>query len=178
VERFSLRFVIRDRSRTIIIQSSSSIDLFVVAVDRLGRNRRRRYGVVRTRTVTVGLLDPSGSRSALASGLGGELLPGSLSSGRLAGGLLGTSHGYELSWLRLRKGIRCTKKLEEFLVYGLRFVCSKWKGRDRSSSKACTSANTLAPTQPPATERQIKRGNDPGRPSRWRSPALPRCRVK
>ena len=45
-----------------------------------------------TRSVTVGLLDASGGGGGLASGLGGELLAGSLSSGGLAGGLLGTSH--------------------------------------------------------------------------------------
>ena len=43
-------------------------------------------------TVTVGLLHTSGGGGGLASGLGGELLTGSLSSGRLAGGLLGTGH--------------------------------------------------------------------------------------
>jgi hypothetical protein len=42
--------------------------------------------------VTVGLLDTSGGGGGLTSGLGGELLTGSLSSGRLTGGLLGTSH--------------------------------------------------------------------------------------
>ena len=43
-------------------------------------------------TVTVGLLDSSGGRGRLASGLGGQLLAGCLSSSRLASGLLGTSH--------------------------------------------------------------------------------------
>jgi hypothetical protein len=42
--------------------------------------------------VTVGLLDTSGGGGGLTSGLGGELLTGSLSSGGLTGGLLGTSH--------------------------------------------------------------------------------------
>src|SRR5574338_11993 len=42
--------------------------------------------------VTVGLLDASGGRGALASRLGGELLAGSLSTGGLTSGLLGTSH--------------------------------------------------------------------------------------
>ena len=45
-----------------------------------------------TGAVTMGLLDTSGGGGGLASGLGGELLTGSLSSGGLAGGLLGTSH--------------------------------------------------------------------------------------
>ena len=45
-----------------------------------------------TGAVTMGLLDTSGGGSRLASGLGGQLLAGSLSSGGLAGGLLGTSH--------------------------------------------------------------------------------------
>ena len=40
----------------------------------------------------MGLLDTSGGGGGLTSGLGGELLTGSLSSGRLTGGLLGTSH--------------------------------------------------------------------------------------
>ena len=42
--------------------------------------------------VTMGLLDASGGRGALASGLGGQLFAWSLSSGRFASGLLGTSH--------------------------------------------------------------------------------------
>ena len=45
-----------------------------------------------TGPVPVGLLDASGGGGRLASGLGGQLLARSLSSGRLAGGLLGTSH--------------------------------------------------------------------------------------
>jgi len=44
-------------------------------------------------TVTVGLLDSSGSGGGLAGSLGGKLLAGSLSSGRLAGSLLGSGHG-------------------------------------------------------------------------------------
>ena len=43
-------------------------------------------------TVTVRLLDSSRGRSGLAGSLGGELLTGSLSSSRFAGGLLGTGH--------------------------------------------------------------------------------------
>ena len=42
--------------------------------------------------VSVGLLDSSGWRSGLPGSLGGKLLPGSFSSGRLSSGLLGTSH--------------------------------------------------------------------------------------
>ena len=42
--------------------------------------------------VAVRLLDASGGRGALAGSLGGQLLPGGLSSGGLASGLLGTSH--------------------------------------------------------------------------------------
>ena len=42
--------------------------------------------------VPVGLLDASGGGGGLASGLGGQLLARSLSSGRLAGGLLSTGH--------------------------------------------------------------------------------------
>ena len=45
-----------------------------------------------TGPVPVGLLDASGGGGALASGLGGQLLPRGLASGRLTGGLLGTSH--------------------------------------------------------------------------------------
>jgi len=46
-----------------------------------------------TRAETMGLLDTtSGSGCALPGGLGGELLTRSLSSGRLASGLLGASH--------------------------------------------------------------------------------------
>ena len=42
--------------------------------------------------VPVGLLHSSGGGSTLSSGLGGELLSGSLSSGRFTGGLLGSGH--------------------------------------------------------------------------------------
>lgn len=45
-----------------------------------------------TGPVTVGLLHAAGGGCALASGLGGQLLARSLSSGGLSGGLLGTSH--------------------------------------------------------------------------------------
>ena len=45
-----------------------------------------------SRPVTMGLLDTSGGWCTLASGLGGQLLAGSLSSGRFTGGLLGTGH--------------------------------------------------------------------------------------
>ena len=45
-----------------------------------------------TRAVTVGLLDTSGGGGRLASGLGGQLLPGGLATSGLASGLLGTSH--------------------------------------------------------------------------------------
>lgn len=47
--------------------------------------------------VTVGLLHTPGGGSALASRLGGELLAGSLSTGGLTSGLLGTSHFLSLS---------------------------------------------------------------------------------
>lgn len=45
-----------------------------------------------TGLITVRLLDTSGGGSALAGGLGGELLAGSLATGGLTGSLLGTSH--------------------------------------------------------------------------------------
>ena len=45
------------------------------------------------RPVPVRLLDSSSGRGGLPGSLGGQLLPGSLSSGGLTGGLLGTSHG-------------------------------------------------------------------------------------
>ena len=45
-----------------------------------------------TGTIPVGLLHTTGCRRALASGLGGQLLPGGFASGRLTGGLLGTCH--------------------------------------------------------------------------------------
>jgi histone H3 len=45
-----------------------------------------------TGTITMGLLDSSGSWGRLAGSLGGELLPGGLASGGLASGLLGTGH--------------------------------------------------------------------------------------
>merc|ERR1711892_1271099 len=46
-----------------------------------------------SRPVSVGLLDSSSSRSRFTSSLSGQLLPRSLSSGRLASCLLGTGHG-------------------------------------------------------------------------------------
>jgi len=46
-----------------------------------------------SRPVPVGLLDTSGRWGRLTSSLGGQLLPGGLSSSGLTGGLLGTSHG-------------------------------------------------------------------------------------
>ena len=48
--------------------------------------------------VTVGLLHTSGGGGGLTSSLGGELLTRSLSSGRLTGGLLGTSHFEIVGW--------------------------------------------------------------------------------
>jgi len=42
--------------------------------------------------VPVGLLDTTGGWGRLPGGLGGQLLPGGLASGRLTCGLLGTSH--------------------------------------------------------------------------------------
>ena len=45
-----------------------------------------------TGPVTMGLLDTTSGWGALASGLGSQLLPGGLASGRFASGLLGTSH--------------------------------------------------------------------------------------
>ena len=55
-----------------------------------------------TGLVAVRLLDTSGGRGALASGLGGQLLPGGLASGGFAGSLLGTSH-WDFSSLRRRE---------------------------------------------------------------------------
>ena len=45
-----------------------------------------------TGPVPVGLLDTAGGGCGFASGLGGQLLPGGLASGRFTCGLLGTSH--------------------------------------------------------------------------------------
>lgn len=45
-----------------------------------------------TRAVTMRLLDTSGGRCALASGLGGQLFAGRFATGRLASSLLGTGH--------------------------------------------------------------------------------------
>ena len=51
-----------------------------------------------SRPVTMGLLHSTGGRRALASGLGGQLLPRGLATGRLAGCLLCTCHfGNELN---------------------------------------------------------------------------------
>merc|ERR1719309_190358 len=46
----------------------------------------------RARPVSVGLLDAPGGRGRLPGRLGSQLLTGCLASGRLTGGLLGTSH--------------------------------------------------------------------------------------
>ena len=46
-----------------------------------------------TGPVSVRLLDSSGGGSGLPGSLGGQLLPGSFSSGGFTSGLLGTSHG-------------------------------------------------------------------------------------
>jgi histone H3 len=61
-----------------------------------------------TGAVTVGLLDATSGGSRLASRLGSELLAGGLATGRLAGGLLGTSHCEE--WLVT--GGDCKRKRE------------------------------------------------------------------
>merc|ERR1719422_375380 len=45
-----------------------------------------------SRPVSVGLLDTAGGGGGLSGSFGGQLLPGSLSSGRLTGSLLGTGH--------------------------------------------------------------------------------------
>ena len=45
-----------------------------------------------TGLVAVRLLDTTGRRGGLASGLGGELLTGSLATSGLTGGLLGAGH--------------------------------------------------------------------------------------
>ena len=49
-----------------------------------------------SRAVTVWLLDTPSSWGGLASSLGGELLTGSLSSCRLTGSLLCTSHAFKI----------------------------------------------------------------------------------
>ena len=49
-----------------------------------------------TGPVTMGLLDASSCWGTLASGLGGQLLPRGLATGRFASGLLGTSHVFTL----------------------------------------------------------------------------------
>merc|ERR1712186_77602 len=48
--------------------------------------------------VSVGLLDSTGGGGGLPGGLGGQLLPGSLSSGGLTSGLLGTGHDDSFSF--------------------------------------------------------------------------------
>ena len=64
----------------------------------------------------VGLLDTAGAGRGLASGLGGQLLTGSLSSGRLTGGLLCTGHGSKQGIINILKN---TKKFtNEFRVGG------------------------------------------------------------
>jgi hypothetical protein len=56
-------------------------------------------------SVSVGLLDTSGGWGGLASGLGGKLLAGSLSSGGLAGGLLSSGH-YTFSAVSRLSGLK------------------------------------------------------------------------
>jgi len=48
--------------------------------------------------VSVGLLDSTGGGGGLPGGLGGQLLPGSLSSGGLTSGLLSTGHDDSFSF--------------------------------------------------------------------------------
>jgi len=48
-----------------------------------------------TGSISVGLLDTTGSGSALSGGLGGELLSGSLGTGRFSGSLLSSGHFIE-----------------------------------------------------------------------------------
>ena len=50
-----------------------------------------------SRAVAVGVLHATGGGGGLASGLGGQLLPGGLASGGLAGSLLGAGHFRERS---------------------------------------------------------------------------------
>ena len=54
-----------------------------------------------TWSVPVRLLDASDGWGGLPRGLGGELLPWGLASGGLTGGLLGTGHGFFLSFFWL-----------------------------------------------------------------------------
>ena len=51
--------------------------------------------------VSVGLLDSSGGGGGLPGGLGGQLLPGSLSSGGFTSGLLSTGHDDSVKSQRL-----------------------------------------------------------------------------
>merc|ERR1712031_110874 len=51
--------------------------------------------------VSVGLLDSTSGGGRLPGGLGGQLLPGSLSSGGLTSGLLGTGHFFFLVQLKV-----------------------------------------------------------------------------
>ena len=66
--------------------------------------------------VTMGFLDSSGSRSRLPRGLGGQLFARSLSSGRFTGGLLGTSHLFTSTVVRMNKPLLQLDRLNTGLV--------------------------------------------------------------
>lgn len=85
-----------------------------------------------TGPVTMGLLDAAGRRSALASRLRGELLAWSLSTGRLACGLLRTCHSLFISSLQRSARVNLltsesvnARKLTHSQLYGPQRALSK-----------------------------------------------------
>ena len=90
--------------------------------------------------VTVGLLHSSGGGGTLASGLGGQLLAGSLSSGRFTGGLLGTSHCDSMINLPQHKNHSPTKRADVVFtraqqLFTRALLCTKLKNTSGNMQK-------------------------------------------
>lgn len=83
--------------------------------------------------VTVGLLDATGGRSALASGLGRQLLTRCLSTGRLASGLLRTCHCFffESSLLRSNTEENNSAPTAISTFYSARALARHWPTKRR-----------------------------------------------
>ena len=79
------------------------------------------------------LLDSSGGRGRLASCLGGELLARGLASGRLAGCLLGASHGCFFAFAALQHASDASAVITVVLQYFCLFICALTKHLNKTS---------------------------------------------